>query len=65
MSAPILGQIVGGPQDGAAVVDASACALALFVTTEGETNVQSPYALEDVVVMLRQIADNLEARVKP
>lgn len=59
----VKGQVLGGALDGAPIVDADACALALFVTHEGQTHVKSPYGLEDVVGMLRQIADNLEARL--
>lgn len=61
---PRVGEISGGALDGASVIDAQSCALALFVTDEGHTHVKSPYGLEDVVGMLRQIADNLEKRAR-
>ena len=61
---PQVGEVKGGRYDGTALIDADACALALFVTHEGRTHVKSPYGLEDVAGMLRQIADNLEKRAQ-
>lgn len=40
---------------GAKMIDASQCALALFVTNDGELHVQTNQTPEGVVIILRQI----------
>lgn len=48
--------------DGGVVIDPDKCALALFVTKDGQVRVKSPYSAEEVAGMLEQLAVKLRAR---
>jgi hypothetical protein len=61
MPALDLHQAFDAYHDGASIIDASQCALALFVTDAGRAHVKSPFATAQVVDMLRQLASRMEA----
>lgn len=51
--------------DGAVIIDPGKTALSLFVTTDGQVRIQSPYSTEHVVDMLAQLLDKMRARITP
>lgn len=48
--------------DGAVMIDPDLCALALFVTMEGEVHVRSQYTSKQVAGMLRELATKMERK---